>query len=78
MKRIIALTVLSSLILCFAISSISFACTGYNNYLSAERYAYPLDGDDAYAKTYGTSCGSSWSNALVATLEIKYEEDGPN
>ena len=78
MRKTVALTLLSSLILCFALCSVSFACQGYNNYLSAERYSYPLDGDDAYAKTNGTSCGSSWSNTVSVSLTTYYQENGVN
>ncbi|MDD3364996.1 MAG: hypothetical protein PHZ03_08460 [Syntrophomonas sp.] len=79
MRKTIALTLLSSLILCFALCSVSFACDTVNNYLSAEKYEYPGDGDDAYAKTNGTVCQqASWSNTLTVSLRIKYEDDAGN
>ena len=76
MKKVITLTVLSVFVMCAAFCSVAGACSGTSNSVNAERYTYPGDGDDAYATTNGTQCGSGWGNHLEVGLVITYDANG--
>ncbi|MDD4347275.1 MAG: hypothetical protein PHZ11_10455 [Desulfitobacteriaceae bacterium] len=78
MKRSIFILLLCLATLAVFLFGTAFACSTYKNTLSAKRSSYPLDGDDCYATTYGTQCGSTWNNYLSAKVRPYYRDSQGN